>query len=107
MLPTSPGLFPEPVAAFLTLRAAAPNPFRQGTDLGFSLPRASVVRLDVYDVAGRRVARPVDGLHLPAGAHRVAWDGRNGQGAPVASGVYFLRLEAAGETRQGRVVRLR
>ena len=41
-----------------------------------------------------------------AGTHAVAWDGRDGRGAPVPAGVYFARLEAGGEALDRRVVRL-
>jgi flagellar hook assembly protein FlgD len=64
------------------------------------------VALTVYDVLGRRVRTLVKAA-LPAGTHRVAWSGRDEAGRPVAPGVYFLRLEALGEARTGKVVRLR
>ncbi len=106
-LPTSPGVSPDISVSRVSLQGASPNPFRAGTDLSFAIPKDGPVRLEIYDVTGRRVARPIDGARFPAGAHRVAWDGRDGAGRPVASGVYFLRLEAAGESRSGKVIRLR
>jgi hypothetical protein len=93
--------------AGLELRPAAPNPFRAATDLRFALPAPARARLEVFDVAGRRVATPVADELLPAGAHVVAWDGRDASGRRVASGVYFLRLTAGPETRTGKVLRLR
>lgn len=98
-------LLPGPTR--LEIHHAAPNPFRGSTELRFALPQAGQVWLEVFDVAGRRVAAPVAGVRLPAGAHQVAWDGRDGRGRSAANGVYFLRLRAAGEVRTGRVVRLR
>lgn len=65
-----------------------PNPFATATEIGFALPEASSVRLVVYDVTGREVARLVDG-HLQAGYHRAMLDG--GQ---LASGMYLYRIEA-------------
>jgi flagellar hook assembly protein FlgD len=55
------------------------------------LDRAATVNLSIYDVRGRLVRTLVDGP-LSATEHRLAWDGRDGTGNPVASGVYFCRL---------------
>jgi flagellar hook assembly protein FlgD len=60
----------------------------------------------VLDVSGRRVRILVDELR-PAGRHRARWDGRDHDGRPVADGVYFLRLAAAGEVVTGKVAKLR
>ena len=63
-----------------------PNPFNPTTTIEFSLPKAAYVRLDVYNILGQQVTRLVDG-DLPAGDHRVEFDGYN-----LATGVYFYRL---------------
>jgi len=54
------------------------------------------VTLVLYDVAGRRVRTLLDRESRPAGAHTVEWDGRDGKGASVSSGVYIARIEANG-----------
>ena len=69
-----------------------PNPFNPSTVIRFALPREQRARLAVYALDGSRVRVLVDGV-LAAGAHRVVWDGRAGDGARLASGVYFYRLE--------------
>ena len=71
-----------------TLDAAYPNPFAERTTLRFALDAPAEVRLDVFDVAGRRVATLADGPHA-AGEHRVTW---NADG--LASGPYVARLTA-------------
>lgn len=86
--------------------ALGPNPFRDLLRVFFTLPAAAPARVAVHDVAGRRVRVLQDGS-LTAGAHAVAWTGRDETGAAVAPGVYFLRLEAAGEVRTRKVVLLR
>lgn len=73
----------------------APNPTGGRTAISFRLARPARVRLDVFDLAGRRADTVVDG-ELGAGRHRVAWDGRDASGRPLGSGVYFLRLELDG-----------
>jgi hypothetical protein len=92
-----------PLAGLLELASPQPNPATHGTLFRYTLPFASAVRLAVLDVGGRQVAtlgRRVEG----PGEHRVAWDARDANGARVPAGVYFVRLEAAGETRSQKVV---
>jgi hypothetical protein len=102
-----PEVGPGPAPAGLALAPAAPNPFRSGTELRFTLPEAGPVDLDVIDVRGRLVARVLAGDLRAAGSHAVSWRGRDAAGRAVASGVYFLRLRAAGEVRTRKVLRLR
>jgi hypothetical protein len=85
----------EAARAGIRLRAAYPNPFHAEATIAFELPRSVVGSVSVYDVHGRRVRELQQGL-LPAGVHRVRWNGRNEAGQPVASGSYFYRLEAEG-----------
>jgi hypothetical protein len=78
------------------LYAPRPNPAPLGRSIvRFDLVQAGRVRLALYDVRGREVARLVDG-EVAAGAHARAWDGRDAQGRVVPGGVYFARLIASG-----------
>jgi hypothetical protein len=89
-----------------TLREAAPNPFDDQTRVRWNLARNSNVRVDVYDVMGRRVATLLDGSR-PAGSGEARWSGRDDRGGRVAAGVYFVRMRAGGETQSRRVVLVR
>jgi flagellar hook assembly protein FlgD len=64
------------------------------------------VRLDLYDVSGRLVRRLLDG-QIPAGDTVLSWDGKDGNGRPVASGIYWYRLatEDGAVTRRAVIVR--
>jgi len=74
---------------------AAPNPFRGSVAVQMNVAaQAAGYRLAVYDVTGRLVRLLADGP-LPANP-TLRWDGRNAVGAPVASGVYTLRLDGPG-----------
>jgi len=77
-----------------------PNPFNPSTTIGFSLPVASDWNLSIYNIKGELVTR-FDGS-AAAGNHEITWDGSNDGGGPVASGIYFYRLEAEtfSETRK-------
>lgn len=94
------------VPAVLSLSPARPNPSRSGATFDFSVPQASRVRLSVYDASGRRVRTLVDGS-IPGGWHRASWSGVDAADRKVASGVYFLRLDAERSTEMRRVVILK
>lgn len=79
-----------------------PNPFNPSTTIEFDLARRSDVRLEVFNVLGRRVNTLIDG-NLPAGNHRSEFAGDN----TLASGVYFYRLEAGDEVATRKMVLLR
>ncbi|MBN2172335.1 MAG: T9SS type A sorting domain-containing protein [Candidatus Krumholzibacteriota bacterium] len=96
----------EPAAAAPVLWQNVPNPFNPATIIDFELPRAGAARLRIFDVAGRLVRTLASG-ELPAGRHRVRWDGRDGAGKYVASGIYFFRLEAGGHDVTRRMVLVR
>jgi hypothetical protein len=74
-----------------------PNPFNPATMLKFSLVEAGEVQLIVYDIAGRKIQTLVS-TRLESGFYDITWDGRNGRGEDVASGVYFARLVAGGKS---------
>jgi len=81
-----------PASSGLELRPGTPNPFNPRTTLRFALPAdAARVRLDVYDVQGRRVRILHDGA-LAAGEHTVVWNGMDDRGRDLPSGVYVCRL---------------
>ena len=65
-------------------------------------PAGRRARVVVYDVTGREVRRLLD-QPIPSGGADLAWDGRGDAGKGVRSGVYFVRLSAAGASRAVRV----
>lgn len=74
-----------------------PNPFNPSTTMSFTVPRTGRVVLDVLDLSGARVETIVDGI-LPAGQHLATWEGKDGHGRRVASGVFVFRLQGPGGT---------
>ncbi len=96
-----------PTAAGRTcLLPVSPNPVSGKARFSFDLAAQGVVSLGIYDVAGRLVARVVDGT-MPAGSHSVSWNGTDRGGRRVANGVYFVRLDTEGisQTRRLTVIR--
>jgi hypothetical protein len=88
------------IAGTFRLSAAAPNPFAAQTAIGFSVPSAGHVSLQVFDMSGRLVSTVHDG-ELAAGTHQMVWDGTTGSGQKVSEGVYLYRLA----TPEGTAVR--
>ena len=72
----------------------------------YSVPCEGEVMLEVYDVSGRRVRELWRGDAV-RGEHRMEWDGRDGEGRLLSSGVYFLRLEGMGMRAVGKMVLVR
>ncbi len=88
---------PESIA----LNPAWPNPFNPATTVAFDLPLAAPITLSVYNLRGQRVRTLVHEL-LPAGSHEVVFRAEG-----LASGVYFIRLEALGEVQARKVLLLK
>ncbi len=78
-----------------------PNPFADGTDIGFRLPLPAAVRIRVYDITGRMVDE-LGGRHFSGGEHLVRFDGTT-----HPSGLYYYRLTALGQTRVGSTLLVR
>ncbi len=68
-----------------------PNPFNPSTTIKYDLPEASTVTLKIYNLLGKEVIKLIDEFQL-AGTKTVNWDGKNGNGIPVNSGVYLYSL---------------
>ncbi|HVP39132.1 MAG TPA: FlgD immunoglobulin-like domain containing protein [Candidatus Saccharimonadales bacterium] len=90
----------------LRLALPAPNPSRVTTRLSFEVPSRGRVRVEVFNVAGARVRTLLDAALAP-GPGSVTWDGSDARGQLVPSGLYFVRLSAAGQTAARKVLRLR
>lgn len=95
-LACTPTAAPDPAPAPVALRAW-PNPFNPQVTLEFSLATPAHGTLEIYDVAGRRLATVAAGS-FAAGENRAVWEGRDESGQALPSGVYFARL-AAGDAR--------
>ncbi|MDZ7288746.1 MAG: endo-1,4-beta-xylanase [candidate division KSB1 bacterium] len=92
--------------AVFSLSQNYPNPFNPSTTIRYSLPKSTHTTVTIYDMLGTRVRTLVNSLQN-AGEHSVTWDGRDDRAAPVASGIYFYRLEAGEIKIQKKMLLLR
>ena len=94
----------QPLA--FSLGANYPNPFNPATTIPLIVPAgAGDVELAIYNVLGQPVRQVWNGS-LAAGEHRLAWDGRDELGQPVAAGVYLYRLQVGEQARLRKMVKL-
>ncbi len=73
------------------LQPAYPNPFNPVTRIPFTMSTATQVKISVYNIAGRKIATLLNSS-VSAGHHEIIWNA-----GTYSSGIYFVRMEAAGE----------
>ena len=84
----------------------APNPFNPRTSIKFAVARKGPVEIQVFSVSGRLVRSLVRKTYEP-GEYVVQWDGTDDEGRPLASGAYFYRFQADGESDSKKLILLR
>jgi len=91
----------------LRVEAARPNPFSTATHLAYTLPTPGDLRLEIFDLSGRRV-QSFERKASPAGPGFFDWDGADAHGRAAAPGVYFFRMTRDGaDAVSGRVTLIR
>ena len=90
------------IPAVFSLAQNYPNPFNPLTNIRYSLPVRSEVRLMIYNLRGQEIARLIDGDERPAGVHTAVWDASS-----AASGLYFYRLTAGDYVKTRKMVLLK
>lgn len=90
---TQLGVDEPQVAGEFRLNANYPNPFNPETKIQFEVPQNSLVQVRILDVRGREITTLRRANYSP-GTHTVKWDGRNGVGRRVTSGIYFYEVTA-------------
>ncbi len=96
-----------PLAGAVRLDQNFPNPFNPETTIRFNIPApGGDVTLRIYDVRGRLITRLVDARNI-VGERTVRWDGKDGRGNDVSSGVYFYRLQTGDQFFSRKLILLR
>jgi subtilisin family serine protease len=104
--PTDVTDLPTQLPGSFSIRQNYPNPFNPHTRLSFFIPRDGHVRVDIFDILGRKVQELFDG-RLTGGDHSLDWTGTDGSGRPAASGIYFYRIEFNGAFQTRKMILLR
>jgi len=91
-----------------SLKQNYPNPFNPSTTIGFDIAGtgSQSVKLELFDASGRRIKILVN-APLSAGSYAISWDGKDENGRPVSSGVYFYKLTADSFTETKTTVLLK
>lgn len=98
-LVTGVGNSPE-VALDASIR---PNPFNPNCEIELSIPTAGNSTVEIFDSTGRKVRSLWRGV-VPAGLHTLSWDGRDSFGRELASGMYLVRVESAGQSHTSKMI---
>jgi len=90
----------------IKLRQNYPNPFNPITKIKFEIKNAQHVYLEIFDVTGKLIRKLIDNT-MNAGIHELYWDGKNGNGKSVNSGIYLYSLRAGKVTLSKKMTLLR
>jgi len=96
---------PAPLPEKFSLHQNYPNPFNPETRISYDLPESADVSLRVYNTRGQEVALLVD-EEQAAGSYTTMWNGRDKNGQPVNSGIYFYRLQAGSNSASRKMLLL-
>ncbi len=80
-----------------------PNPFNLSTTIEFEMQSKSYITMDVYNLQGQLIKKLGAG-NLPAGYHRIDWDGTNSKGTHVGSGLYFISMRVGREIQTEKIL---
>jgi hypothetical protein len=94
-------------AAAFRVEPPRPNPFRSRVRIRYELPEGAGVSFAIYDPAGRLVRVLRRDVHVEAGVHDLAWDGRDDAGRVLPAGTYYYVLDAGGRVQSGTITTVR
>jgi len=80
-----------------------PNPFNPTTTIQFGLNVAQNVKITIFNTRGQIVKHLVNGV-MPAGTHKIVWDGKDNNNQGIASGMYFYRMETPDYTKTNKAI---
>lgn len=91
------------VATGFQLMQNYPNPFNPSTTIVYELPVKTDVKIEVYNLLGKKVASLFNGQQT-AGTHQVTWNGTTDQGRPASSGIYFYKVSTADFSKSRKMI---
>ena len=88
------------------LHQAYPNPFNPTTTIGFELPEKQFVSIEIFNLLGQQINSLMKET-LDVGRYSVNWNGKNKNGIPVQSGVYFVRMRSGNYIKTSKLMLLK
>jgi hypothetical protein len=82
-----------------------PNPFVNKMMINYSITKQAIVKLTVFDIAGREVKNLLSGVVNP-GRYTITWQGDDNKGKKVSTGIYFIKLDVAGKNIGKKIIRI-
>jgi D-alanyl-D-alanine carboxypeptidase len=83
-----------------------PNPFNPSTNISFTLEKADIVHLNIYNILGEKIKTLMSG-EQSIGKHSFIWNGKNDYGISVSSGTYIYRLKVGQLTETKQMILIR
>ncbi|MBN1999975.1 S8 family peptidase [candidate division KSB1 bacterium] len=83
-----------------------PNPFNPGTEISFEIPSGKNVRIEVFNILGKKVRVLVDG-YFETGLHHVLWNGCDENGKILSNGVYIYQMTAGSQKQTRKMMLIR
>jgi len=102
---TTPNADPQQTPSPIRL-SVYPNPFEDSVLFQYTLPKASPVGLEVYNLRGQKLITLIPEQDMTSSGV-ISWDGRDSQGRLCAAGIYLLRLNSGGESSTIKLLRLK
>ncbi|MFP4459727.1 MAG: FlgD immunoglobulin-like domain containing protein [Candidatus Zixiibacteriota bacterium] len=90
----------------LEISSAYPNPFNAKCRIDFDIPERSDMNLEILDINGRVILQK-HYLSIPVGKHSLVWDGSDGSGNEMTSGIYFIKIDNGKESVMRNVILLK
>lgn len=83
-----------------------PNPFNPETTIKYSIKEDTRIFIEIYNIKGQKVKTLINEFR-EAGYHSVIWNGKDNNGKPVASGLYFYRMKTANYDAMRKMIMLK
>ena len=90
----------------LRLLGNFPNPFNPATSIMFEVIEESMVKLEIYNIMGQKIATLNDS-RVPQGIYSINWDGKDNYGNETGSGIYFFRISSKDRSVSSKMMKIR
>ncbi len=80
-----------------------PNPFNTQTTIQFNIPSEEQVTVAVFDLQGRKITTLFN--EMTSGKQLIVWDGTNGAGAEIGTGIYFITITSENKKYVSKIIR--